>query len=125
LQRVRATGASFRDADLTGADLTNGDFSGASFRDSNLSGARFGNARVAGADFRDADLRRADFRGTDLGRARNLTQAQLNTACGDSATRVPRGLEVRVCRGGRPVMVIPARPPRPSPPPRDLVANGG
>ena len=87
-----------------------------------LSGAK---EKLAGADFRDADLSRTDFRGSDLSRARNLTQDQLNEACGDSATRAPRGLEVRTCRGGRPVVVIPVRPPRPPATPRNLAANGG
>lgn len=82
----------------------------------NLRGARFD-----GADFRDADLRRANISGVDLSSARGLTQDQLDEACGDGATRAPKGLVVRAC-GGR-WIAPPAPPPPPAPPaPRHLVA---
>jgi uncharacterized protein YjbI with pentapeptide repeats len=39
----------------------------------------------------------ADISGADFRNAEGLTQAQLDTACGDRLTRVPRGMRVRSC----------------------------
>ena len=45
-----------------------------------------------------ASVRRgANFGGAEMGRARGLTQAQLNGACGDETTELPRGLRLRGC----------------------------
>jgi uncharacterized protein YjbI with pentapeptide repeats len=43
------------------------------------------------ANLRDLDLSNADLSGADLSNARNLTQAQLNQACGAGA-KLPPGL---------------------------------
>ncbi|WP_344419211.1 pentapeptide repeat-containing protein [Amycolatopsis minnesotensis] len=82
-----------RGADLIGAKLRKADLRGA-----NLRGAYLIGADLRGADLRLADLIGADLRGTDL-RAADLTgsffvtQAQLNAAKGDSATKIPASLE--------------------------------
>jgi uncharacterized protein YjbI with pentapeptide repeats len=75
---VRATGANFSRANLTQAVLVGGYFSGSSFAGANLTGANISGAELAGAH--------------------GLTQGQLNTACGDSETTLPRGLRVATCR---------------------------
>lgn len=90
-------GANFSRADLSVADLFGGRFTGASFaharlRDANLVGAYFG-----GADFSGADLAGAILSGAELETARGLTQAQLDTACGDQDTRLPGRLRIPVC----------------------------
>jgi len=107
LARADATGSRFEEANFTDADL----------RSTKLIEARcpravFENASLAHADARRADFRHADFTradvtrmnfegadiaGADLRNAEGLTQAQLNTACGDRLTRVPRGMRVRSC----------------------------
>jgi uncharacterized protein YjbI with pentapeptide repeats len=73
------------------------DFTGASFRGTDLSGANLSFAKLDGADFTGATLTATLFKGTDLSRTRGLTQAQVDAACGDSATRLPSGLAVHRC----------------------------
>lgn len=75
---IRATGANFAGANLTQASLVGGYFSGANFAGAVLNGA--------------------DFSGAEARSARGLTQSQLNNACGDETTELPRGLHVRACR---------------------------
>ncbi len=75
---IRATGANFSGANLSQASLVGGYFAGANFTGANLSGA--------------------DLSGIEARNARGLTQAQLNSACGDEATELPRGLRIRSCR---------------------------
>lgn len=83
--------------ELRGADLI-----GAKLRGSDLRGANLRGAYLIGADLRDADLRLADligadFRDADL-RDANLTgslfliQSQLDSARGNSETRLPASL---------------------------------
>lgn len=80
-----------RGADLAGARLTGSDLRGASLRGAlliaaDLRGADLRTAEVLGADLRGADLSGADLRGCFF-----LTQAQVNAARGDAATRLPAG----------------------------------
>jgi uncharacterized protein YjbI with pentapeptide repeats len=70
---------------------------GAGLRAANLRGAYLIGADLRGADLRGADLIGADLRGArlagaDLRGALFLTQAQLDAAGGDAATRLPAGL---------------------------------
>jgi hypothetical protein len=78
-----------RRADLVGAELR-----GADLRRANLRGALLIGADLRGADLRLADLIGADLRGAvlvgaDLTGALFLTQAQVDSARGDAATRLP------------------------------------
>jgi uncharacterized protein YjbI with pentapeptide repeats len=83
LSVVNAFGARFTAASFVGANLAQGNFVGAHFESANLARAR---------------LDGAIFSGADLSEARGLTQAQLNRACGDAATRLPAGLTIPACR---------------------------
>lgn len=81
-----------RGADLVGARLRSADLRGATLR-----GALLIAADLTGADLRFADLLGADLRdtrlvGADLTGAVFLTQAQVNAAHGDAATKLPPGL---------------------------------
>jgi hypothetical protein len=78
-----------RGADLTGATLTNADLAGANLRGARLIGADLAGADLTCADFTGADLRGAELAGADLTGAMFLTQAQLEAARGDAATRLP------------------------------------
>ncbi|NUT47891.1 MAG: pentapeptide repeat-containing protein [Saccharothrix sp.] len=83
--------------DRRGADLIGKDLKGADLRASSLRGAYLIGANLAGADLRlvdfiGADLRGADLSGADLTGAFFLTQAQVDAAKGDDATRLPRGV---------------------------------
>jgi uncharacterized protein YjbI with pentapeptide repeats len=62
---------------MTGADLGRADL---------------GKAMFAGASLAQADLTLARLDGADLSGALGVTQPQLDRACGDAATRLPKGL---------------------------------
>jgi len=107
------SGARIRQADLSlstfdhtkfaGADMSivnafgmkaeDADFSNVNFKDAVLVGGWFGRSRFPGARFDNANLSGSDF-STAIG----LTQSQLNTACGDAETRLPKGLTVVPCK---------------------------
>lgn len=97
LSSTRLRHASLRFATLTGADL-----SAADLWDADLSDARLDRANLSGADLTEALLDRADFAcaklvGANLSsasllEARNLTQAQIDEAMGDSSTVLPAHL---------------------------------
>ena len=87
--QVPGGGKNHRGADLMGAGLRGADLRGADLRGAYLIGADLRRAdlrmaEVIGADFRDADLSGADLTGCVF-----LTQAQVNAAKGDAATRLP------------------------------------
>ncbi len=81
-----------RGADLIGARLRGADLRGAGLRGALLLAADLTGADLSAADLIGADLRDADLSGADLTGAIFLTQAQLNAARGDAATRLPSGL---------------------------------
>ncbi|GAA0343988.1 pentapeptide repeat-containing protein [Actinoallomurus spadix] len=78
-----------RGADLIGARLRGADLRGADLRGAYLIAADLRNADLRTADLIGADLRDTDLRGADLTGAIFLTQAQVNAARGDDATRLP------------------------------------
>jgi len=92
LQRADLSGAN-----LTGAQLIVAWMQGTVLRGAVLDGADLQGADLAGADLTGARLVRAKLFRTDLRKAKGLTQAQLDRACGDSSTRVPAGLVARRC----------------------------
>ena len=89
--------ANLRDANLGGANLSIAKLRGAS-----LAGAWLFNANLSGADLRlaklrDADLSDANLSGANLSGAENLTQAQLDKACGNAGTKLPEGITLKSC----------------------------
>ncbi|MET1180388.1 pentapeptide repeat-containing protein [Peribacillus simplex] len=83
-----------RGSDLIGAKLRGADLRGANLRGALLiaSDLREADMRVTdliGADFRDADLSGADLTGSFF-----ITQAQINSAKGDTKTKLPRTLSI-------------------------------
>lgn len=91
-------GTNFAGADLRDVNAYGGVFTGANFAGANLSAASFVGTYLQGANFSGARLDGTNFSGAEMDRARGLTQAQLNGACGDEATTLPRGLRLRPCR---------------------------
>jgi uncharacterized protein YjbI with pentapeptide repeats len=79
-------GADLRGAHLFGAHLDDADLSGADagLSRAHLSGADLGHAHLSRADLSGADLSGADLSGADLSGAENLTQEQLDYACGEN-----------------------------------------
>ncbi|MCK1981513.1 MULTISPECIES: pentapeptide repeat-containing protein [Peribacillus] len=85
-----------RGSDLIGAKLRGADLRGANLRGALLiaSDLREADMRVTdliGADFRDADLSGADLTGSFF-----ITQAQINSAKGDTKTKLPLSLSIPV-----------------------------
>ncbi|UOY94594.1 pentapeptide repeat-containing protein [Ectobacillus sp. JY-23] len=79
----------FLGAKLQGANLRGVSLRGALLIAADLRGADLRQTDVIGADFRDADLCGADLRGSIF-----LTQAQVNAAKGDTATKLPHTVQV-------------------------------
>lgn len=85
--KVLTKGINFFGADLRKTNLIGADLRGAYLIAANLKGCDLSGADLIGADLRDADLS-----GADLSNSIFLTQAQLNTAKGDSRTKLPTTL---------------------------------
>jgi len=90
--RTRFHGANLSLTNLFGARL-----SGADLSDTNLEGATLVGAYLGGARFSGAVLTGANFSGAELADAVGLTQAQLNTACGDATTTLAAGMTIHAC----------------------------
>jgi uncharacterized protein YjbI with pentapeptide repeats len=84
-------GASLWWANLQGTNLQEATLQGADLQEANLQGAN-----LQGADLQEANLEGANLQGVDFTEAKNLTQDQLDTACGDKSTKVPAYLEGRI-----------------------------
>jgi uncharacterized protein YjbI with pentapeptide repeats len=98
LQGSDFSGADLDDAKLVLACLSHANLKQATLRRADLSGANLFDAKLDGADFSGARLSSTSLKNADLRRAKGLTQAQLDTACGDAQTRLPAGLAVKACR---------------------------
>ena len=81
-----------RGADLVGARLAGADLRGANLRGALLIAADLTNADLRMADLIGADFRDADLSGADLTGSIFFTQAQVNAAKGDAATKLPPAL---------------------------------
>ncbi|GAA3556514.1 pentapeptide repeat-containing protein [Nonomuraea rosea] len=92
LVRAGDKGKDRRGADLIGAKLKGADLRAANLRGAYLIGADLRGADLRRADLIGADLRGAELAGADLTDAIFLTQAQVNAARGDAATRIPATL---------------------------------
>ena len=73
-------------------------FTNVSFRNTDLSAANMASAKMDGADLTGAKTSVTSFLGTDLRKTKGLTQAQLDVACSDAATKLPPGLKIRTCK---------------------------
>jgi len=94
LRRIKNPKGARRKTYGRGADLIGANLKGADLRAANLRGAYLIAANLRDADLRSADLigvdfRDADLRGADLSGSLYLSQAQMNSARGDAATRIP------------------------------------
>ncbi len=90
-------GADFTGANATLMCMSFANFTGVSFRGTELSGANLAGAKMDGADLTGAKTSITSFLGTDLTKVKGLTQAQLNVACSNAATRLPAGLKIHTC----------------------------
>ena len=104
-QSANLIGAGLSEADLSRSNfdrarLDNADFTGATLDSGQFTGVRFGFAKLDGASLVGANLSDAD-----LQHVSGLTQAQLDTACGNMNTRLPAGLSLAYCEGVETVSV--------------------
>lgn len=90
-------GTRFSNADLRDVEAYGGVFSNSSFAGANLTNASFVGAFLEGANFAGATLTGVNFSGASMSRATGLSQAKLDQACGDEATRLPQVLRIRRC----------------------------
>jgi uncharacterized protein YjbI with pentapeptide repeats len=93
-------GADLSGADLSRAHLSRADFSSANLSRANLTGADLSGGAIlregavlANADLRGANLTGANLKSADLTGAIGLTQAQIDSALTDNATKLPAGLK--------------------------------
>jgi uncharacterized protein YjbI with pentapeptide repeats len=112
-QHVSAQGASFASAELQRANFTGANLTGANFEKAELSRAVFDEATLTKTNFASANLARADLtkavfegsldfsnaflsltriEGVDLSSSIGVEQHQLDMACGDKRTKLPKGL---------------------------------
>ncbi len=91
-------GADFTGANATLMCMSFANFTGVSFRNAELSGANLAGATMDGADLSGAKTSITSFLGTDLTHVKGLTQAQLDVACSDTATKLPPGLKIHTCQ---------------------------
>lgn len=94
--------SNFTEADLGGANLSKAELQrsvmlGANLVGANLTGADLARVNLLGAKLAGPICSRAVFltrvEGVDLSQAQGLTQAQLDSACGDTKTVLPKGLK--------------------------------
>ncbi len=92
LARADLIGTDLSGAILAAADLSSASLLGASLSGASLIGANLCGADLSGASFEQANVGETDLSGADLRNARNLKQAQLDSAQGDASTHLPTDL---------------------------------
>ena len=93
VDHTKFAGADMSIVNAFGIKAEDADFSNVNFADAVLVGGWFGRSRFPGAKFDNANISGSDF-STAIG----LSQSQLNTACGDAETKLPKGLTVVACK---------------------------
>ena len=89
---VDSRGAKGKKADLCEANLRGANLEKAFLNGANLQEASLFQANLQQAFLRGANLQKAVLAGANLTDVKNLTQAQLNQACVDENTKLPKGL---------------------------------
>jgi Pentapeptide repeats (8 copies) len=98
LWRANLQGATLPQADLQGANLQEANLQAANLQGANLQPFKFhlkanlSQANLQGANLQEANLQGANLQGANLTEAKNLTQDQVQTACGDNNTKLPAHL---------------------------------
>lgn len=97
LNRADFSSAILVKTDLTKSELARANFAGATVRDitldhANISRALFNGVKFENVDFNGAYTYLARIEGADLSQTKNLTQRQLDMACGDDTTKIPASL---------------------------------
>jgi uncharacterized protein YjbI with pentapeptide repeats len=90
--------AKFDNVDLSGAELgrtnfTNAELDGVNFEFANLARAIFIGSRLVNVDFSGSHTFLTHFEDANLTGVTQLSQMQLEIACGNEGTQLPKGLE--------------------------------
>ena len=94
LESVKAPNVNFEGSNFEGAHLDHMNLDKAILDDSKFKGASFGYAVMT-----EASLKGADFSDAKLSNVKGLNQGQLDPACGNMNTELPRGLSISYCEG--------------------------
>ena len=86
----------FISTNFAGAKLNHSDFTNANFTKAIFENVEFGDAIMHNANFTETNLR-----GANLEQVQGLTQKQLDGACGDESTKLPRNLHIQNCQQKR------------------------
>jgi uncharacterized protein YjbI with pentapeptide repeats len=89
LHQANLQGAKLEYANLQQANLFLANLQQANLFLANLQQANLQQADLQRANLQQADLRKVNLQGADFTEAKNLTQDQLDTACGDEYTKLP------------------------------------
>ncbi|MEP1230040.1 MAG: pentapeptide repeat-containing protein [Litorimonas sp.] len=92
LTNAQAVNANLSNSNFENAILDDGNFQDTNLTDSNFKNASFGKAILLGSQLQGTNLS-----GADLSNAQGLSQAQLDTACGNVSTQLPHGLFLPFC----------------------------
>jgi hypothetical protein len=105
LSRANLSGVDLFVADLSEANLSGTNLSGANLSGINLSGANLSGANLYGANLSGANLSGAILSSVDLSVAilslANVSQSQLDSACGDKDTVLHESLTIKQCPMGQ------------------------
>ncbi|MEG0265375.1 MAG: pentapeptide repeat-containing protein [Erysipelotrichaceae bacterium] len=83
----------FHSKDYIGKDFKKQKIYGVDFRGALLIAANLSDCELIGCDFIGADLRDTNIKGANLSQSIFLTQLQINEACGDEKTILPKALQ--------------------------------
>jgi hypothetical protein len=102
LSKADLTGATLWWVNLTGAHLLAAKLNAANLAAANLTAANLTEGDLSHADLSHSDLSNADLTNANLSNAKlsdvqNLTQEQLDKACGSEKTELPEGLILKPC----------------------------
>ena len=86
-------GANFEKAEMQRAQLDGAVLTGANLSGADLARANMGKAKFGGARLEQARMFLTRIEGVDLSAALGMSQSQLDSACGDSQTKLPKGLK--------------------------------
>jgi uncharacterized protein YjbI with pentapeptide repeats len=101
LIEANLSSAKFYNANLIRANLSDANLSSAALSGANLRGANLRGANLSSADLRGADLSDANLSDADLSGVKDLSQTQLDKACGNAHTKLPEGLTLKPCSTDR------------------------
>jgi uncharacterized protein YjbI with pentapeptide repeats len=90
--------SNFDNANLSVANLFGARVTGSSFRNTDLSSAVLVGSYFGSSNLSRANLSGANLSGAEMANVTGLTQAQLNSACGDASTKLPAGLHIPQCQ---------------------------